>query len=561
MHFGARQGSEKQTVSDVGRGNHWYKDAVVYALDVGTYVDSDGDGVGDFVGLTSRLDYLASLGVTCLWLLPFYPTPNRDNGYDIEDYYAIDPRHGTFGDFAEFVRGAKARGLRLIVDLVVNHTSDRHPWFLAARADPRSRYRDYYVWANDPPPTDESTVFPDLERGPWAYDEVAKAYYWHRFYAHQPDLNLAHPAVQEEIRTIIGFWLALGVDGFRVDAAPYMVRPKGPAPGAGHDLFRELRAYLSGRRGDAVFVAEADSEPDELAEFFGGDGQCDEMHLLFNFMLNNYLWLALARGAAEPLSRGLGHLPAMPAGGQWANFVRNLDELDLERLSEEERHAVFEVFAPDTGMRVYGRGIRRRAAPMLGNERRFRLAYSLALTLPGTPVIVYGDEIGMGEDLTLPERESVRTPMQWSSEPNAGFSTAPRHRLPAPVIEDGPFGCGRINVDAQRRDPDSTLNWLRRAIWIRKQIPEFGWGVCRPVETDRPAVFAHRADQEGGTAVAVHNLSGDPCDVGLHFGDEPPDRLVDLFGDRVYEPVAGEPRRIALEGYGFRWFRGGGVRR
>ena len=386
-------------MANVERGELWFKDAVVYALDVGTVLDGDGDGVGDFGGLTSRLDYLVDIGVNCLWLLPFYPSPNRDNGYDVTDYYRVNPRHGTLGDFVEFVRAAKARGLRLIVDLVVNHTSDQHPWFQAARADPESPYRDYYVWTKVPPPTEEKTVFPTVEPSPWAYDEVAKAHYWHHFYWHQPDLKVANPAVQVEIRKIIEFWLALGVDGFRVDAAPYMVQPKGPTPGAGHDLFRELRTYLSEQRRDAVFVAEADSAPAELAEFFGGDGRCDEMHLLFNFMLNKYLWLALARGQAEPLNRGLGLLPEVPSGGQWANFVRNLDELDLERLTEEERQEVYRAFGPEERMRVYGRGIRRRAAPMLGDARRLRLAYSLALTLPGTPVIPYGDEIGMGDDL------------------------------------------------------------------------------------------------------------------------------------------------------------------
>jgi maltose alpha-D-glucosyltransferase/alpha-amylase len=535
----------------------WYKNAIIYAIDVGTFMDSNGDGVGDFDGLTSRLDYLAGLGVSCLWLLPFYPSSHRDNGYDVTDYLSVDPRHGTVADFTEFLHQARKRGLRVLTDLVVNHTSDQHPWFQAARTDQQSPYHDYYIWTDQPPKhSDEKNIFPTEESGVWTYDEAAKAYYYHKFYHFEPDLNNAHPAVRAEVRKIMGFWLALGCSGFRVDAAPHMIEQMsvaGTTLDDPHELLRDMRDFLSVRRGDGVFIAETDVEPDKLATFFG-DG--DEMHLLFNFLLDNYLFLAFVREQAEPIARALRMLPEKPRVSQWANFLRNLDELDLERLSEDERKEVLAALAPGENMRIYGRGIRRRLAPMLGGDRhRLELAYSLLFTLPGTPVLIYGDEIGMGDNLALDERNSVRTPMQWSPEQNGGFSTARLDQLVRPVIADGEYSYQHVNVTDQRRDPLSLFNWMGRAIALRRETPEFGWGNYHIIETDQPAVFAHTCTWENRAVLAIHNLSGRACEVTLNRKGNASEQIIELFGNRKYEPLNNGVHTLQLDEYGYRWFR------
>jgi maltose alpha-D-glucosyltransferase / alpha-amylase len=533
----------------------WYKNAVIYALDVESFMDGDGDGVGDFTGLLRRLDYIAGLGITCVWLLPFYPTPNRDDGYDIKEYYGIDPRLGTLGDFVVFIREARQRGIHVIVDLVANHTSDQHAWFQAARRNPNSRYRDYYVWIDNPPPDFVGDpVFPGEQAGNWAYDSQAGAYYWHWFYEHQPDLNTGNPAVIEEIRKIMGFWLELGVSGFRMDAAPFLIRPKGlqgTSPADPHLFLRELRSFLSGRRSDAVLLAEADVHTEELTDYLGVG---DRMHLLFNFILNNYYFLALAREDAEPIARALGALPSCPELCQWANFVRNHDELNLDKLSDAERQEVFEVFAPDRGMRIYGRGIRRRLPPMFeGDRRRLELAYSLLFALPGVPVLRYGEEIGMGEDLSLAGRMSVRTPMQWSGEVNGGFSPARPGRLVRPVISGGEYGYETVNVDAQRPDPGSMLNFTSRLIRTRKECPELGWGNVEVVDSGEAAVYVQRARWRDGEVVTIHNLSREPRTIRLSLLEDGGRQAVDLFGDRVYEPLAdGE---LTLEPFAYRWLR------
>lgn len=537
----------------------WYKNAIIYCLDVETYMDGNGDGVGDFPGLTQRLDYLAGLGITCIWLLPFYPTPNKDNGYDVMDYYSVDPRLGNLGDFVEFTRQATERGIRIIVDLVVNHTSDQHPWFQAACRDPQSKYRDYYVWSEtEPEDVEQGIVFPGIQETTWTYNKEAGAYYFHRFYDHQADLNITNPAVREEIQKIMGFWLALGVSGFRVDAAEFLIEVRGQEAQLDVEspflYLKELRNFLSWRRSEAILIAEANVPTQRLPKFFG-DG--DIMQMLFNFIGNQHLVLALAQKRAEPLIKALHTLPNIPHIGQWANFIRNHDELNLDKLSDVQQNEVATAFAPDRQqMWIFGRGIRRRFAPMLdGDPRRLRLAYSLMLTMPGTPVINYGEELGMGDDLSLAERNPARTPMQWSDEPNAGFSTAPAEQLVLPVVEEGTFSYHHINVIRQRQEPDSLLNWIERAIRMRKECPEFGWGEWQILDTGNPHVFAHRCKWRGNTVLAIHNLADQPCTVTLDLRDDER-HLIELLGDQPYEAIE-EVSDMHLEGYGYRWFRAG----
>jgi maltose alpha-D-glucosyltransferase/alpha-amylase len=534
----------------------WYKDAIIYAVDVQMFQDSDGDGIGDLPGLTARLDYLSALGVTCLWLLPFYHSPDRDNGYDIADYMTIAGEYGGLEAFAALREAATARGIRLLTDLVVQHTSDEHPWFQASRAnDPL--YREYYVWTDNPPPrTAAKQIFPGVEDGIWTWDETRNAAYLHQFYVFEPDLNVESEAVMEEIHAIISRWLDLGVDGFRIDAASLALGTEALQPQPSRQPFqfiRYLRECVNRHPRGGVMMAEGGIVRERLDEYFGGQ---DGVQMLFNFPLVANLFLALARQEGEPLARGLELLPAPPECGQWTIFLRNLDELNLQHLSESERQEVFRAFAPRPEMRIYRRGIRRRLAPMLaGDRRRIELAYSLLLTMPGSPIIVYGDELGMGEDLDLPERQSVRTVMQWSAEPNAGFSTAPSAALTMPAISEGPFGYDQVNVTRQEADQASLLRWFRRAIAVRKALPELGRGACRVVPTDDPRVVALCSSWQGGETVCVHNLSPEVCTVGLDL-DGGTERLLDQFADQTYAPVSGDGR-VDLGPYGYRWLRRG----
>ena len=531
----------------------WYKNAVIYSVDVDNYCDGNGDGIGDFQGLLSKLDYLASLNVTCLWLLPFYPSPNRDNGYDVLDFYGVDDRLGSLGDFVEFTRQARERGLRVITDLVVNHTSIDHPWFQQARADRDSPFRDFYVWSDTKPPdADEGMVFPGHQESTWSYDEQAGAWYFHRFFGHQPDLNVGNPRVRDEISKIMSFWLELGVSGFRVDAVPFLIELRGieEASRASFEFLREFRRYLSWRQGDAVMLAEANVVPGEVGDYLG-DG--DKLQMMFNFYANQHLFLALATGDARPLADAYAELPDISDVCQWANFLRNHDELDLGRLSDEDRQTVFEQFAPDPGMRLFERGIRRRLAPMLGGDRRrIELAYSLMLSLPGSPVFWYGEEIGMGDALDLPGRDAVRTPMQWGDRRNAGFSSADSDRLERPVISDGPFGYSQVNVDAQRRDGTSLLSWVERMLRTRRECPEFGWGRCEFCGVEPSAVLVHRCHRGQGSVLLVHNLSGNQQSVTVRLleGRSARDLLTD---DR--SPVGRGELRVELPPFGYRWFR------
>jgi len=497
----------------------WYKNAIVYCLAVETFMDANGDGVGDFKGLVRRLDYLQGLGVTAIWLMPFQPSPQRDDGYDITDYYGVDPRYGTLGDFVEFTHGCKQRGIRVLIDLVVNHTSDQHPWFQSARRDPTSPHRDWYVWsAKKPAHSDDGVVFPGVQKSTWTRDTVANAYFFHRFYKFQPDLNTSNPLVQAEILKIMGFWLQLGVSGFRMDAVPFVIAAKGPDVRKvveQYDMLRIFREFLQWREGEAIILAEANVLPNTDLSYFGRSG--DRMHMMFNFQVNQTLFYALACADSRPLVRALKATAPRPATGQWGLFLRNHDELDLGRLTEEQRQAVFSAFGPDPSMQLYGRGIRRRLAPMLqGDRRRIELAYSLMLTFPGTPVIRYGDEIGMGDDLSLPERNCARTPMQWSGEPQGGFTASESPVLPP--ISQGPYGFQHVNVATQRRDPLSMLNWTERMLRTRKEVPEIGWGTFTVVRTGTPEVLAIRYDWRNNAVLFVHNLAPLPREVRLSPG-------------------------------------------
>lgn len=536
----------------------WYKNAIIYSVDVETFADSNDDGIGDFGGLISRLDYLESLGVTCIWLMPFFPTPNRDNGYDVLDYYSVDPRLGDLGQFVEFTYQANQRGIRVLIDLVINHTSIDHPWFQMARQDEHSPYRDYYLWSEEKPEdAEEGVVFPGVQESTWTYDEQAGAYYMHRFYKHQPDLNINNPHVIEEIRKIIGFWLQLGVAGFRMDAAPFVIEMRGEilVPGIKdkYEYLETFRHFLQWRRGDAIMLAEANIAPDKVDNYFG-DG--DKLHMLFNFFANQFLFLSLAEERATPLIDSLQSLPSIPKIGQWGSFLRNHDELDLGRLSDEQRKLAFEKFAPEKTMQLYDRGIRRRLAPMLNQDRRrMELAYSLMFSLPGTPILYYGEEIGMGDDLSLDERNSVRTPMQWSTDKNGGFSRADAEDLIRPVIDEGEFGYQHVNVAAQRQSRDSFLNWMKNLLHTRRECPEFGFGEWELMDTGDERVLAHRCTWDSGAVIAVHNFSGESLTVSFNGEPDHDACWIDLLGGHADRRIDRGEKRIDLEGYGYRWFR------
>ena len=534
----------------------WYKDAVFYCLDVDVFMDSNGDGVGDFQGLIDRLDHLEAMGVTCVWLMPFYPSPNRDNGYDISDYYSVDPRLGSLGDFVNFTRAARNRGLRVIIDLVVNHTSIDHPWFQAARKSKDSPYRDWYVWSKDKPAdAEKGIVFPGVQESTWTWDEEAEEYYFHRFYKFQADLNITNPAVREEIQKVMGFWLELGVSGFRIDAVPFLIEYKGLAhkPEADpHAYLTELHEFLSWRKAEAILLAEANIPLDQSDEYFG-DG--DRMTMVFHFMLNQNVFLALARGDGRPVVKTLAKTPKIPPVAQWATFLRNHDEIDLGRLTKPERQEVYAAFGPEPNMQIYDRGIRRRLAPMLGgDQRRIAVAFSLMMALPGTPVIWFGDEIGMGEDLSLKERNSVRTPMQWNGRKNAGFSDAEADRLERPVIDKGAFDYRKVNAAEQRDDPSSLMEQVRLMIRERRSHPELGWGECKTIKTDQDSVVAMMQTWQGNSVLTLHNLADRAVEVHLDFKQAqfPVNRLL---SDAKTKPPKRTDEPIRLAAYGYCWLK------
>lgn len=535
----------------------WYKNAIIYSLDLETFMDLNGDGVGDFEGLARRLDYLHAMGVDTIWLAPFQPTPNRDNGYDIRDYYGVDPRHGSSGNFVEFMHQANKRGLKVIIDLVVNHTSDEHPWFQDARSSEDAKHRDWYVWSKKKPSDwDEGMVFPGVQKATWTYDKKAKAYYFHRFYKFQPDLNVDNPEVRAEICRIMGYWLELGVAGFRVDAVPFMLETQIPGKikrKIRFDYLHELRRFLQWRKGDAILLGEANVSPKDSKEYFGEDG--DGIHMMFNFYVNQYLFYALATADTRPLIKAIEDTRSQVVIAQWAQFLRNHDELDLGRLTDEQREKVFARFAPDESMRIYNRGIRRRLSTMLGNRQQIELAYSLMFSLPGTPVIRYGDEINMGDNLKLEERNAVRTPMQWSGDYQAGFSEA--DKLIHPVVDEGPYSYLHVNVENQRRDPDSMLNWMTSMIRLRKECSEIGWGDWQILKTGYDCMLGIHFNWEGSSLVILHNFDERAHELTLDLKHEHEDKLVDLIEN--YESIADEKgqHKITLDAYGYRWFRAG----
>jgi maltose alpha-D-glucosyltransferase/alpha-amylase len=540
----------------------WYKNAVIYCLSVGTYMDANGDGIGDFQGLMRRLDYLHGLGITAIWLMPFQTSPGRDDGYDVSDYYGVNPAFGTLGDFVEFTHAAAQRGIRVLIDLVVNHTSNEHPWFQQARRDSNSKYRDWYVWSHKRP-ANASTgmVFPGVQKTTWTHDSVAKAWYFHRFYDFQPDLNTSNPEVQAEILKIMGFWIQLGVSGFRMDAAPFVIGTKGAdvdRPREQYDMLRVFREFLQWRVGDSIILAEANVLPRTDLQYFGDDG--DRMHMMFNFQVNQNLFYAMASGDVRPLAKAMEKTKPRPATGQWGMFLRNHDELDLGRLTKTQRQTVFDAFGPNPEDQLYNRGIRRRLAPMLGGDRRrIELAYSLMFTLPGTPVVRYGDELGMGDNLALPERVCCRTPMQWSTERHAGFTKS--NKPVVPVISDGPYGYQHINAAEQRRDPNAMLNWTERIIRMRKEVPEIGWGDFQILDLGDNAVLGVRYDWRNNSVLFLHNLAAEPREVTFSTGlkSEDGETLINLLSADHSRVGKRRKHRVCLEAYGYRWYRVGGL--
>jgi maltose alpha-D-glucosyltransferase/alpha-amylase len=534
----------------------WYKDAIIYSLHVKTFCDSNGDGIGDFPGLTSKLDYLERLGVTCVWLLPFYVSPLRDDGYDIAHYERVDPRYGTLDDFAAFLDAAHRRNIRVITELVVNHTSDVHPWFQAARRAPAgSPKRDFYVWSD----TDQRylgarVIFRDVERSNWTWDPVAGAYYWHRFFSHQPDLNFDNPRVRRAVQKVMRFWLDLGVDGLRLDAVAHLYEREGTTcdnlPET-HAFLKSIRAVVDRRYPDRVLLAEVNQSPAETRAYFG---EGDECHMAFHFPLMPRLFLALTRQDASPIVEIVRQTSDLPDACQWAVFLRNHDELTLSAVAEDERAFLFEAYAADPRMRL-NHGIRRRLAPLLGNSRtQLELANALLLSLPGSPVLYYGDEIGMGDDISLGDRDGVRTPMQWDAGRNGGFSSADAERLVLPPIVDPVYGYPVVNVADQERDPGSLLNAVRRLIQVRRQHAAFGRGDIEFVDTGNPRVLAFLRRTRAETILVVANLSDVPQGCGLQLIRFSGCGLLEIVENEAFPPVAAGPYPLTVGPHACSWF-------
>ncbi|GLQ38358.1 trehalose synthase [Rhizobium albus] len=534
----------------------WYKDAIIYQLHVKAFHDSNGDGVGDFQGLIERLDYIQALGATAVWLLPFYPSPLRDDGYDISDYRQVNPVYGRMRDFRAFVTAAHKRGLRVITELVINHTSDQHPWFQRARhAKPGSAARDFYVWSD----TDEKfpetrIIFTDTETSNWTWDPVAKAYFWHRFYSHQPDLNFDNPRVLDEVLKVMHLWLEMGVDGLRLDAIPYLVEREGTnnenLPET-HEVLKKIRASLDERYSDRMLIAEANQWPEDTRPYFG---EGDECHMGFHFPLMPRIYMALAREDRYPITDIIRQTPPIPENCQWGIFLRNHDELTLEMVTSEERDYLWQTYAADRRARI-NLGIRRRLAPLLQNDRRkIELLNSLLLSMPGTPILYYGDEIGMGDNYYLGDRDGVRTPMQWSSDRNAGFSRADPQQLYLPVIFDPVYGYGAINVERQENDPSSLLNWVRRLVGVRRRHASFGRGNMTLLYPANRHIIAYVREHEGETILCVANLSRSAQAVELDLAQWKAHVPVELTSHSPFPPIGDLPYLVTLPAFGFFWF-------
>ncbi len=534
----------------------WYKDAVIYTLDVEVFKDSNGDGIGDFRGLTSKLGYLDSLGINVIWLAPFQPTPNQDDGYDVSDFVGIDKRLGTIDDFRIFMLRARKRNIRVIMDLVLNHTSIEHPWFQQARKNAASPFRLWYTWSKKKPANyNVGMVFPGVQKETWTYDSVAREYYYHRFYTFQPDINVQNPAVQTELRKIIKYWIDQGMAGFRLDAVPFFIEvPKTKGDKFDHqfEILTQLRAYLKTLNKDAIILGEANVPPKETKPYFGTDGNA--MQMMFNFYVNQHLFYSLATGDVKPLRQALQATQQIPKISQWGLFLRNHDELDLGRLSKRARNRVYDKFGPQKNMQLYERGIRRRLAPMMNNNmKQLELAYSVLFSLPGTPVIRYGDEIGMGDNLVLNERSSVRTPMQWDTAKNGGFSTGDNTIMP--VIDSGSFGYKTVNVLTEQKQPRSLLNWTRKIISVHKQCPEISFGNSNIVETSNSHLLAMRYEWQGTVLLVIHNFSKDSQKLSLKKGDAGGSKLKNFFSSGDNLKTGKDNLHFALEGYGYRWYK------
>jgi maltose alpha-D-glucosyltransferase/alpha-amylase len=548
-----RANSERPAVTE----NHlWYKDAIIYQLHLKSFFDSNNDGIGDFPGLIARLDYIASLGVNTIWLLPFYPSPRLDDGYDISDYRGVHPDYGSLPDVRRFIAAAHQRGMRVITELVVNHTSDQHPWFQRARhAKPGSTYRDFYVWSNDDHKyAGTRVIFVDTERSNWTWDAEAGAYYWHRFYAHQPDLNFDNPRVLKEVLAVLRYWLDLGVDGLRLDAVPYLVEREGTSnenlPET-HTVLKRIRAKMDSQYVDRILLAEANQWPEDTQDYFG---DADECHMAFHFPLMPRMYMAIAREDRFPITDIMRQTPDIPPTCQWAIFLRNHDELTLEMVTSSERDFLWETYAADRRARL-NLGIRRRLSPLLERDRRrVELLNYLLFSMPGTPVIYYGDEIGMGDNIHLGDRDGVRTPMQWSPDRNGGFSRADPSRLVLPPIMDPLYGYEAVNVEAQSSDQHSLLNWTRRAIAIRRQYQAFGRGSFRLIYPKNRKVLAYLREYEGQTLLCVANLSRTPQAVEVELSEFAGRVPIELDGGSVFPPIGQLNYMLTLPPYGFYWF-------
>lgn len=538
---------------------HWYKKSIIYSLDVEAYRDGNGDGIGDFQGLGKSLPYLSSLGIDCIWLLPVFDTPNRDNGYDVRDYLSIDRRLGDLASYTDFMDIANQYNIRIIIDMVVNHCSDEHPWFQEALKGPDNPFYDYYIWTEEKPEGFVPIIaFGGQQSGNWEYVESINKYYYHSFYKFQPNLNLANPKVRNEVKRIMRFWLQLGVSGFRMDAVTFMINKKHEGQEfviTPHQVLMELREFVEEHTPHAVLLAEADVEPEEYGHFFSEDR---EMHMMFNFYGNNYLFYSLATEKATPLVESFKKLPTPVGNGQYVNFIRNHDELNLEKLSDEEMQKVFERFASEENMRIFGRGIRRRFNSMVDGDRKMlELGYSLLFSLPGTPVLRFGQEIGMGDELSLFGRNSVRTAMQWSNDKNGGFSSAPTESLARPVIQKPPYGFEEINVNKQIKDKNSLLNWMSMAITARRRTPEFGIGRYEFLNSNDDYIMIHICRHSDTAAIAVHNFGNEKKKVKLDVELELAKQLIDIFGDEPYQDLEPQTREIEINPKGYRWFRTG----